>query len=167
MVVMYLLITVFVLILIHWMSQFIFQSWGALPRFLLAFIFSACMLGLALNTEALSLREVCAILVWFFFLSELYVFIFTLSLGSISIKILQLLSARPLAVNELEALYPPASMVSVRFKRLSSAGFIDGSGGILKLTKKGNHLLAIFFFIRGIMHPSYRLLLGKKENIKL
>jgi len=145
---------VFILVLLHWGSQFIFQGWGTLPRFLLSLISSASLLWVQMTSAALSLHEVIVVVTWFLFLTELYVFIFTLSLGSISIKVLQLLRSRSMTVTEVEDLYRPTSMVAIRFQRLKLASIIEGSEDTLKLTSRGKQLLAVFKFIHGIMHTS-------------
>jgi hypothetical protein len=149
-------VAVLVLVLMHWVSKFIFPNQGALSRFVLAFVISAGLLWRQLAAETLSLREMSVIVIWALFLTELYVFTFTLSLGSVSIKILQLLREKPMTVAEIEACYQPESMVNIRFQRLASVGMIEGTGEAPRLTNRGKYVLAVFTFVQKTLHPPHR-----------
>lgn len=154
MVLIYVLVTISFLIFLHWASQFVFQGVETFPRLFLAFLLIGSLLGFQLFAEGLSLREVFAVVIWFLFLTELYLFIFTLSLGSISIKILQLLRTKPITAIEVENLYKPTSMSAIRFQRLVSTGLVQGVGENLELTDWGKRILSIFSFIKTKMHSS-------------
>lgn len=135
----------------HWISQFLFTSMGTLSRFVIVFIvLLGLLIALSIASNATP-EEAFAALIWYGFSCELYVFLFTLSLSSISVKIIQLLSRRTMSIAEIEAAYQPGDMVSKRFERLQAARLIEGENNFT-LTAKGKKLVWVFNVIRNILH---------------
>jgi hypothetical protein len=60
---------------------------------------------------------------------ELYVFLFTLAMSSISANLLVSLSRRAMTAAEIEQLYDSRAMVSSRIDRLVAVGLFERSGG--------------------------------------
>jgi hypothetical protein len=125
---------------------------AAVRRFVLAFLAAGGALIIVLGVSGATITEAWAALAWFAFCAGLYVFGFTLSQSSISVKILQLLRAGPLARSELAAIYSPGHMVEKRFDRLLAARLIMRDGDGLRLSGRGRILLGVFGIIRQCCH---------------
>jgi len=138
-------------VLLHWVSQFPLKSMGTLARFLVVFGAITGVLIILQIALKLPLEDTLSAIVWFVFLCELYVFLFTLSLSSISVKILQLLRHRPMTFVEIETTYRPDAMVNKRFERLQTAGLIEGQNNFT-LTAKGRKLMFLLNFVKNILH---------------
>jgi hypothetical protein len=125
---------------------------SAIQRFAAAFVLAGCTLLIGLLLHRATLTEAWAALAWFVFFSGLYIFGFTLSQGSISIKMLQLLRSGPLARSDVAAIYSPEYMVEKRFDRLLAARFVVRDGDGLKLSARGRMLLDVFTTIQRFCH---------------
>jgi hypothetical protein len=75
---------------------------------------------------------------------ELYVFLFTLAMSSISANLLVSLSRRAMTAAEIEQLYDSRAMVSSRIDRLVAVGLFDETAAGLKLTTKGARTVRTF-----------------------
>jgi hypothetical protein len=85
---------------------------------------------------------------------ELYVFLFTLAMSSISANLLVSLSRHAMTTAEIEQLYDSRSMVSSRIDRLVAVGFFDETTVGLELTRKGERTVRIFGRLRTFFrHP--------------
>ena len=146
------LLAISLLITLHWGSQFLLTSMGALTRVLIIFLLGISTIVLLHVAFETPLEETLSATIWFAFFCELYVFLFTLSLSSISVKILHLLKQRPMTYAEVQTLYQPDSMVEKRFERLAIAGLIHHEGVDLRLTPKGKRLVFVFNTIRNVLH---------------
>ena len=117
---------------------------------------SAILLGIGLFLHLLILRfdmtDYVAAILLFGLLIELYVFLFTLSLGSISFKILSLLRETPHSEEEIKSKYAPRNMVEQRYKRLLDGEFISIDGGRIALTAKGRQVLRLVDLTRTALH---------------
>lgn len=96
--------------------------------------------------------DALAALLTYGFIAELYMFMFTLSLGSVSAKILQLLRRSTLSQEEIEASYAPKQMVNVRLERLVFAGLIYRQANGFRLTNKGRRLRFSVDRVRRFLH---------------
>lgn len=92
------------------------------------------------------------IVIGYVFLCEFYIFLFTLSLGCVSINLLRLLRQGEKSVTEINSLYRPSYMVSQRFVRLQTVGLIEHFDKIPILTKKGEHLIKTVLIVRNFFH---------------
>jgi hypothetical protein len=99
--------------------------------------------------------ETAASALLYAFLCELYLFLFTFALASISANLLQHMSIKSLSANEIEAIYDSRKMVLNRYNRLISNGLIimdsagiEGEGFII--SPKGLKLLNSLIFLRTI-----------------
>jgi hypothetical protein len=74
--------------------------------------------------QGLDLAEIVGWIIGFALASELYFFLFTLSIGSVGSNILVLLSRRPMNESELNNAYSSRIMVDERIDRLLRSGLI-------------------------------------------
>jgi hypothetical protein len=79
---------------------------------------------------------------------ELYLFLFTLAMGSVSANLLVNLSRHAMTMAEIEELYDSRVMVSLRIDRLVAAGLFEESSAGLKLTQKGEWTVRAFDWLR-------------------
>lgn len=99
--------------------------------------------------------ETAASALLYAFLCELYLFLFTFALASISANLLQHMSIRSLSASEIDAIYDSRKMVLNRYNRLISNGLIvmdsagiEGEGFVI--SPKGLKLLNSLNFLRKI-----------------
>jgi hypothetical protein len=141
-------------IFLHWLSQYFLRRTGSFVRFVMVFLLVFCgSIYWHIATQT-ALDDAIAALIWFTFLSELYMFLFSLSLSSLSVKMLQLLAKSARTRDALLSIYQPESMVAKRTERLQSSGLIEGEQNTFTLTPKGQRLVRFFDFIRSIFHIS-------------
>lgn len=125
-----------------------------------AFMLVGTPVGLALATGIGNLfgwlaPQTFAAVLTYAFLCELYLFLFTLALASISANLLVTLRVGAITHREIETLYDSRSMVLTRFNRLISSGLIRlGSSGVeaeaYVLTERGERLLGALNFLRRV-----------------
>ena len=87
------------------------------------------------------------------FACELYIFLFTFSLASISANILVTMRLGPSDVEEIESLYDSKEMVSKRFNRLISSGLLkpidsQSNQALYQITPRGSRFVRIINFLR-------------------
>jgi hypothetical protein len=82
------------------------------------------------------------------FLCNLYIFLFTATLSSISTNLLFRLSREALAPDDVERLYSGRAMAEVRIKRLIDAGFLAKGTTGLTLTIAGAKSVATYGHLR-------------------
>jgi hypothetical protein len=147
-------IATLIAVFLHWLSQYFLRSVGSFLRFVIVFflVFSG-MIYWHIVTRIL-LDDTIATMVWFTFLCELYMFLFSLSLSSLSVKMLQLLAIHERTRDELQTIYQPTSMVVKRIERLQISGLIVADDNAFTLTPKGRKLVAAFKYLRSIFHYS-------------
>jgi hypothetical protein len=94
--------------------------------------------ALAQHYEFVSAEFIAALLL-FAFACELYVFLFTMTISSISANILVLLAHKPMSVEDVRSRYDSRNMVRMRLERLVQNGFLemDGSRKRLSPSPKG------------------------------
>jgi hypothetical protein len=81
---------------------------------------------------------------------ELYVFLFTLVLSSVSANILVRLANGPLGLGELDVSYSSEAMVEQRLSRMEGAGFLVRAAGGLWLTRRGILVVSVYRLLRTI-----------------
>lgn len=121
---------------------------GVVWRFLLVGTPVGILLTVAC-AYALGLNEVMlAAVLLYALLCELYMFTFTLLIGSVSVTILLALRRGPVDVAGIASRFEPEEMVRVRIERLVSAGFVVRDGKRLLIAPKGRALHYVFFVLR-------------------
>jgi len=106
------------------------------------FLAAGAALGLALTTWLMVRHGPLSVELWsgtavYALSCQLYIFLFTLPLGSISANLLLRLSQRPLPLSEVMQLYTGRRMVELRIGRLVGSGFLTREPDGLKLTTVG------------------------------
>lgn len=96
-----------------------------------------------------SIEFVSALLIYAAF-CELYLFLFTLALTSVSANILVRLRDGPRDPAELDELYDDAAMVETRLLRMQAAGFVQRIESSLNVTSRGRRLLSGYHFSRSL-----------------
>jgi hypothetical protein len=88
---------------------------------------------------------------------ELYIFLFTLVLSSVSATMLIMLRRGPVQATALASVYDPREMVNLRLDRLLKNGIVERASGRLSVTGKGELLHRIFRGLRKFFaHESSR-----------
>lgn len=139
------------LVAIHHALGRVLPDRGALLRLIVAFIPSALLLWWATYSLGYSILSYGAFF-WLSFLSALYIFAFTLSQSSISVKLIGLLQEGPLDRASIERLYSPSYMVERRIERLFATELATREGGDLKLTQRGSFLVSCYRLARRLLH---------------
>lgn len=100
-----------------------------------------------------SVETVAAALVYGF-LCELYIFLFTMTISSISSNLLVRLSSQDMRVEEIAHRYDSRQMVRQRLERLAATGFVSRAGSGLVLTPKGAGFVRTFEALRRFFRQS-------------
>jgi hypothetical protein len=88
-------------------------------------------------------------------LCELYIFLFTLAMSSISANLLANLLRRKMTDDDIGRLYDSRRMVASRLDRLVAVGLLNETSEGLRLTPKGARMVRIFHRLKGFFrHPS-------------
>lgn len=82
------------------------------------------------------------------FCCELYVFLFTLAMSSVSANLLVNLLQRKMTSSDIERLYDSRQMVEARLDRLIGAGLLAETSNRLRPTPKGVRMVRIFSRLR-------------------
>lgn len=98
--------------------------------------------------------ETAATLLVYAFTCELYIFLFTMTIGSISANLLIRLSAGDKRLADMLRDYNSMSMVSQRLDRLVDNGFLEPREDLFSLTRKGTCLLKAFHMLRRFFRHS-------------
>lgn len=118
------------------------------PGAVAAFLIVGILIGGAVTTflwlSPLAWDEFLAALIVYAALSALYLFLFTLALGSITANILVAVSDGPTDLTDLAARYDGHRMVSNRVDRLIAQKLIKAQGDILVPTERGTALMTHF-----------------------
>jgi hypothetical protein len=102
----------------------------------------------------ISAPQMWAGLLVYAFFCELYVFLFTLVISSISANLLINLFLREMTDADMPHQYESSHMVAARLDRLVAADFLEETSDGLKLTKKGVRLVRLFNRMRVFFrHP--------------
>ena len=85
---------------------------------------------------------------------ELYIFLFTLAMSSVTANLLANLLRRSMTDADIEQLYDSRHMVAVRLDRLVAAGALHECAAGLRLTTEGTRTVRAFRRLRGLFrHP--------------
>jgi hypothetical protein len=127
---------------------------AARPSVVVKFVLVGGVTGLALlahllSVEGLTHRTLAGLLV-FALACELYIFLFTLILTSVSAIWLRRLYRGSIETSTLAEVYSPAWMVESRLTRLVENGFLVPTDDGYRLTEKGRNLINTFTRLRAI-----------------
>ena len=95
----------------------------------------------------------CAGLLFYALMIELYVFCFTLTMNSVSVRLLILLRDGPREVDALARHADRESLVERRAETLVANGFLEGGLSDPRLTAKGRRTLRSFQRLRDYLRP--------------
>ncbi len=121
---------------------------GSVATFIVVAFAGAIGLGAIMTGEAVPTAEIIASLLTYGFGCELYLFLSTFSLASISSNILAELRQHSLTHDGLARRYASERMVRLRMERLLAADLVVEDAGTLRLTPKGRRMLRIFERLR-------------------
>ena len=117
--------------------------------------------GLALGAHLLALygldTPTVTALLLFALASEVYIFLFTLTMSSISSTILLTLRAGDLDEHALDARYSASYMVDSRLVKLETNDFLRRDGDRFALTARGRGLVASFHRLRRLFFSDVRV----------
>jgi hypothetical protein len=84
----------------------------------------------------------------FAFAAELYLFLFTMTLGSVSANTLVLLSMGKVRRGNINDLYSDSGMAALRIERLLATGLAQEHNGLISLTRRGQAVARVFAWLR-------------------
>jgi hypothetical protein len=131
-------------ILLHALVRRLPRSPGSVATFLT--VATVCAIALAahlIRKNGLTPETIAAATIYAFG-CELYLFLSTFSLASISSNILAELFRQPLAETDLSERYTSDRMVRLRIARMIAAGLMAEDAGNLRLTRKGMRMVRVF-----------------------
>jgi hypothetical protein len=118
-------------------------------RFLLAGgVAGACLLWVTSARYGLVSVETAGAALLYGFLCELYIFLFTMTISSISSNVLVRLSSHDMRLEEIAQRYDSREMVRQRLERLAATGLLSRAGSRLALTQKGTRFVRTFQALR-------------------
>lgn len=132
------------------------------PNAVFLFLAGGVPIGMALCASAIvvyglaAIEFASAILIYAAF-CELYLFLFTLALSSISANILVRLLGGPRVQLELNEFYNNAAMVEARLARMQSAGLLRREGAGLQITPRGALVVRSYRFLRTLFRHDRQL----------
>jgi len=141
-------------VLLHGFAARVPAKLDSVRRFLLV----GMPVGLALVAAAPvaygpTLRAAAPILLYAF-LCEFYIFLFTLTLSSVSATMLIMLRRGPVPPAALASVYKPAEMVQLRVERMQQQGLVRQIDGRLSAADRGRSLHRVFVSLRSFFrHP--------------
>ena len=121
------------------------------------FLATGACAGLALGLHLLAVYglavECWAGLIWYALVCELYIFLFTLTMSSISVGLLFRLRAGSISEQEIDRIYDPAAMVRLRTGRLLANGLLREEAGGYVPTPRAKRLVRLFTLLRSLFRP--------------
>jgi hypothetical protein len=121
------------------------------------FLIFGCILGAGLiwwlyNEYGITHPQLWAGILIYGFVCELYIFLFTLVISSVSVNLLVSLLGGKMTRAEIDSLYDSGQMVSTRLDRLTDAGFLTRGLKGFELTQKGARTIRMFEWLRSFFH---------------
>lgn len=124
-------------------------------RFLLAGgLAGAALLWAASARYGLASLETAGAALVYGFLCELYIFLFTMTISSISSNVLVRLASQDMSIEEIAQRYDSRQMVRQRLERLAAADLLSRVGSTLTLTPKGRRFVRVFQALRGFFRQA-------------
>lgn len=144
-----LLIFLFVTYFLHFVLRHRAQA-SIVSSFFLIAISCALLFSAWLFYNSLSLSEILSLVFIYIFFAELYLFLITFSLSSISANILVKLFYKQMSIDELEAMYSGEYMSQQRIVRLTQVNLVKEKNGVIYLTDRGLFLIKLMSVLRSI-----------------
>jgi hypothetical protein len=128
---------------------------NVVTRFLIAGgLAGACLLWWLLGRYGMTAPQTWAGALVYAFCCELYIFLFTFAMSSVTANLVGRLSRCNMTDADIEQLYDSRHMVATRLDRLVAVGLIDEGPAGLRLTTEGARLVRIFWQLRRLFgHP--------------
>jgi hypothetical protein len=128
---------------------------NVVTRFLIAGgLVGACLVWWLLNRYGATAPQTWAGAVVYAFCCELYIFLFTFAMSSITANLLGRLARSNMTDTDIEQLYESRCMVATRLDRLVAVGLIEDGPAGLRLTTEGARMVGIFRRLRRFFrHP--------------
>ena len=121
------------------------------------FLATGASAGLALVAHLVALYglgvESWAGLIWYALVCELYIFLFTLTMSSVSVGLLFRLRSGSMSQQQIDRVYAPAAMVRMRTRRLLANGLLCEEAGEYRATARAERLVRLFALLRAIFRP--------------
>jgi hypothetical protein len=139
-------VAILIAILLHAAACRLTLAFGSVVRFLM--VGSLCGLAaiVVMVTEyGLTADVVGATLA---FAAELYLFLFTMMLASVSANILALLSRGPASATDINDIYGDRAMAALRIERLLATALAQERDGVISLTPRGHVIARLFAALR-------------------
>jgi hypothetical protein len=135
----------------------IFKNLDSVKQFLLIGGVVGLLFALFLYQRYGLTIDILSCLIIYSFVCELYIFIFTMTIGSISVNLLFSLLKNNLNIQQINELYNSQKMVHNRIDRLMAIALIEESSAGIKLTAKGLKLANMFnCFSSFFQHTSHQ-----------
>ena len=128
---------------------------NVVTRFLLVGgLVAVCLVWWLFNRYGATAPQTWAGALVYAFCCELYVFLFTFAMSSITANLLAKLLRSDMTDTDIEQLYDSRHMVATRLDRLVAVGLIDERPTGLRLTTEGTRMVRTFRWLRGLFrHP--------------
>jgi hypothetical protein len=128
---------------------------NAVTRFLIpGTLVGACLAWWLLDRYGATAPQAWAGALIYAFGCELYVFLFTLAISSVSANLLTNLLQQDMTDQDVERVYDSRQMVAARLDRLIATGLLDESPSGLRLTTDGARIVCTFHRLRSFFrHP--------------
>jgi hypothetical protein len=128
---------------------------NVVTRFLIAgALVAACLVWWLLSRYGATAPQTWAGAAVYAFCCELYVFLFTFAMSSVTANLIARLSRYDMTDSDIEKLYDSRHMVATRLDRLVTVGLIEDLPSGLQLTTEGTRMVRIFRWLRDFFrHP--------------
>src|SRR6266511_2997788 len=114
----------------------------------------ACLVWWLFNRYGLTAPQTWAGAVVYAFCCELYVFLFTFAMSSVTANLIARLSRYDMTDSDIEKFYDSRHMVATRLARLVTVGLIEDLPSGLRLTTEGARMVRTFRWLRDFFgHP--------------
>jgi len=139
---------ILIAILLHVVACRLPLPFGSVLRFVMIGSVCGLVAVMVMVAEYGLTADVAGAILAFAFAAELYLFLFTMTLGSVSANVLALLSRAPASPTDIDSLYDDRLMAALRIERLLATGLAQEHGGIISLTPKGEFIARLFAVLR-------------------
>jgi hypothetical protein len=128
---------------------------NVVTRFLIAGgLAGASLLWWLVDRYGMTAPQTWAAALVYAFCCELYIFLFTFAMSSVTANLLGRLSRCGMTDADIEQLYDSRHMVATRLDRMIAVGLIKEDSAGLSLTAKGTRMVAVFRHLRELFgHP--------------
>jgi hypothetical protein len=131
------------------------MSLNVVTRFLISGgLVGVCLVWWLLNRYGATAPQAWAGALVYAFCCELYIFLFTFAMSSITANLVGRLSRCDMTDKDIEQFYDSRHMVATRLDRLVAIGLVDEQPAGLRLTSGGARMVRTFRLLRGVFrHP--------------